>query len=102
MVTIETFSIDDATAHLRSVDPALALVMDRVGAYNPTIRRADPYASLLRTILFQQLAGAAANAIQRRFLALYGEESTPPTPEQLLETSDEDLRSAGLSRQKMG
>jgi DNA-3-methyladenine glycosylase II len=102
MTTIETFSVDEATAHLRSVDRDLAAIMDRVGAYNPTVRRADPYASLLRTILFQQLAGAAANAIQRRFLALYGEDSVPPTPEQLLATSDEDLRSAGLSRQKMG
>ena len=102
MTTIETFSVDKAIAHLRGIDPALKAVMDRVGEYNPTIRRADPYASLLRTILFQQLAGAAANAIQRRFLALYGNDSQPPTPEQLLATSEEDLRSAGLSRQKMG
>jgi DNA-3-methyladenine glycosylase II len=55
----------------------------------------------LRTILFQQLAGAAALAIQKRFFALYGGDQ-PPTPQQLLETSDEDLRSAGLSRQKAG
>ena len=44
--------------------------------------------------------GAAANAIQKRFHALYGDR--PPTPEELLNTSDEDLRTAGLSRQKMG
>ena len=101
-MNIDTFSVDQATAHLRAVDLALAALMDRVGPYTATLRRADPYASLLRTILFQQLAGAAANAIQRRFLALYGEDSLPPTPEQLLATSDEELRGAGLSRQKMG
>lgn len=96
-----TFSVDAALAHLREVDPQLAAIMDRVGDYNPTIRRVDPYASLLRTILFQQLAGAAANAIQRRFLALYGDDGQPPAPEQLLATSDEDLRGAGISRQKI-
>lgn len=101
MSDILAFSVEDALEHLRSVDPQLAATMDRVGKYNPTIRRTEPYATLLRTILFQQLAGAAANAIQRRFLALYGEDGRPPTPEQLLATSDEDLRSAGISRQKM-
>lgn len=102
MTIIETFSVEAAVAHLRSVDPALAAVIDRVGPYTAQIRRVDPYASLLRTILFQQLAGAAANAIQKRFLALYGDDSQPPTPEQLLATTDEDLRAAGVSRQKIG
>ncbi len=102
MTIIETFSVEAAVAHLRSVDPALAAVIDRVGPYTAQIRRVDPYASLLRTILFQQLAGAAANAIQKRFLALYGDDSQPPTPEQLLATNDEDLRAAGVSRQKIG
>lgn len=96
----ETFSAETALAYLRSVDAQLGAIMDRVGEYKPTIRRTEPYATLLRTILFQQLAGAAANAIQRRFLALYGDDR-PPTPEQLLATSDEDLRSAGISRQKI-
>jgi 3-methyladenine DNA glycosylase/8-oxoguanine DNA glycosylase len=101
MTTIETFSVETALKDLRAVDSQLAAIMDRVGAYNPTIRRTPPYATLLRTILFQQLAGAAASAIQRRFLALYGEDGEPPAPEQLLATSDEDLRGAGISRQKI-
>lgn len=54
----------------------------------------------MRAILFQQLAGAAALAIQRRFQALYGPEGRFPKPVELLSTSDEDLRAAGLSRQK--
>ena len=101
-MTVETFSVEAALQHLRAVDPPLAAIIDRVGAYNLTIRRTEPYATLLRTILFQQLAGAAASAIQRRFLALYGEDGEPPAPEQLLSTSDEDLRGAGISRQKIG
>jgi DNA-3-methyladenine glycosylase II len=100
-MTTETFSVEAALEHLRAVDPQLVPLLDRI-EYAPTIRRAEPYATLLRTILFQQLAGAAASAIQRRFLALYGDDGTPPAPEQLLATSDEELRGAGISRQKIG
>ncbi|HWC28858.1 MAG TPA: DNA-3-methyladenine glycosylase 2 family protein [Dehalococcoidia bacterium] len=95
------FSVDEALAHLRKTDPALAAVIDRVGAYDAP-RRADPYAALVRAILFQQLAGAAASAIQRKFFALYSSDDRPPTPAEMLETSDEKFRSAGVSRQKAG
>jgi len=57
-----------------------------------------PYQSLMRALLYQQLAGAAAAAIERRFLALYGDRA--PEPAELLATKPEDLRAAGLSRQK--
>jgi DNA-3-methyladenine glycosylase II len=95
------FSPDEAIAYLQKIDPALAKLIDRVGAYAPP-RRSDPYAALLRTILFQQLAGAAASAIQRRLFALYSPDDRPPTAEELLETTDEMFRSAGVSRQKAG
>jgi DNA-3-methyladenine glycosylase II len=87
---------------LKAVDSVLGGLIERVGEYRVQPRRSDPYAALLRTILFQQLAGAAANAIQKRFLALYGESGEPPTPVQLLETTDEQFRGAGVSRQKAG
>ncbi len=96
------YSVDEALAHLRAADPVLGALIDRVGPYEARIRYDDPYHSLLRTILFQQLAGPAASAIQRRLFALYGNDETPPTPQQLLATADEDLRSAGVSRQKIG
>ena len=95
------FSIEQALAHLRGADPALAALIDRVGAYDAP-RRSDPYAALVRAILFQQLAGAAASAIQRRLFALYSDSDQPPSPPQLLETTDEQFRSAGVSRQKTG
>ena len=95
------FSVDAALAHLRGADLKLGAVIDRVGAYDAP-RRSDPYAALVRAILFQQLAGAAANAIQRKFFALYGPDGVPPSPPQLLETTDELFRGAGISRQKMG
>jgi DNA-3-methyladenine glycosylase II len=95
------FSVEAALAHLHGADKKLGAVIDRVGSYNAP-RRDDPYAALVRAILFQQLAGAAANAIQKRFFALYGSETKPPAPHQILETTDEQFRAAGISRQKMG
>jgi DNA-3-methyladenine glycosylase II len=93
------FDVEEALKHLRSVDPVLGRIIDSQERYDFATRE-DPYHALLRAILFQQLAGAAANAIQKRFHALYGDR--PPTPKELLDTSEEDLRAAGLSRQKMG
>jgi DNA-3-methyladenine glycosylase II len=95
------FSVEAALAHLRKADPVLGGVIERSGPYRMGLR-SDPYASLLRTILFQQLAGPAAQAIQRRFIALYGNSEAPPTPEQLAATTDEQFRSTGVSRQKAG
>jgi len=98
---VTEFSVEEALAHLRATDAALGALIERVGAYDAP-RRSDPYAALVRAILFQQLAGAAATAIQRRFFALYSSEDRPPAPPQMLETSDEQFRSAGVSRQKAG
>ncbi|HLF76323.1 MAG TPA: DNA-3-methyladenine glycosylase 2 family protein [Dehalococcoidia bacterium] len=95
-----SFSPGEALAHLSGVDPVLAALIERT-PYSQRQSTGEPYAALLRTILFQQLAGAAASAIQRRFFALYGGE-TPPTPPQLLDSSEEMLRTAGISRQKAG
>jgi DNA-3-methyladenine glycosylase II len=95
------FSVEEALAHLRQIDAKLAAVIARVGAYDAP-RRSDPYAALVRAILFQQLAGSAANAIQRKFFALYGDDGETPSPPQILETTDEQFRGAGVSRQKMG
>jgi DNA-3-methyladenine glycosylase II len=58
------------------------------------------YQALTRSIVYQQLSGKAAGTILGRFNALYDEGN--PTPEAVLETSDEKLRAVGLSRQKIG
>ncbi len=100
------FSLAKAYAHLRAADPVLAALIEEHGPYRPRPAM-DHYDSLLRTILFQQLAGAAARSIQRRWLALYGDgpgggEGRYPTPQELLATTDEAFRGAGVSRQKAG
>ncbi len=93
------FSLESSYAHLRKADPILGGLIERFGPHRQR-PKSDPYAALLRAMLFQQLAGAAASAIQRRFFALYGREDQPPTPQELLASSDVALRSAGISRQK--
>lgn len=93
------FSIRRASAHLRAADPVLARLIDEHGHYEPRPSD-DPWAALVRAILFQQLAGPAASAIMRRWFAFYGDEDATPTPEQILATTDEEFRSCGVSRQK--
>ncbi len=59
----------------------------------------DPYQSLVRAVVFQQLSGKAATTILNRVIALFPR-SDFPSPNSMLKISDEKLRAAGLSRQK--
>lgn len=56
------------------------------------------FAALAESILYQQLAGAAAGAIHRRFLALFDGKLLP---EAVLALRPRKLRSVGLSRAKV-
>jgi len=78
-------------------DPVLGAVI-RQGGPCPLRPAGRPYASLLRSILYQQLAGAAARAIERRFLALF--DGRYPSPAALRTIRSDRLRRAGLSRNK--
>lgn len=93
------FSVRRAAAALQVADPVLARLIEAHGPFLPRPGD-DPYGALVRTILFQQLAGAAARAIDRKWRALYSDDGRTPTPQEILETTDEQFRSAGVSRQK--
>ena len=89
----------DAVAALSGADPDMAAFVARAGPCR-LVRRRHPggaFASLARSILYQQLATGAAAAIHGRFAALYGGR---PTPAAVLATPDADLRAAGLSAAK--
>ncbi len=91
-------TLQQAAAHLGQHDPALAAVI--AGAGPCTIQpHKNYYQALVREIIGQQLSIKAADAIEKRFLALYGSDKVP-TPEIILTKSVEDLRGAGLSRAK--
>jgi len=91
---------------LAAADPTMAALIERMGKLDiaTRLRRrkeerpADAYGALLRAIVGQQLSTKAARTIYLRVLDLFG--GTTPSPEQLLEASEEDLRGCGLSGRK--
>jgi DNA-3-methyladenine glycosylase II len=87
-----------ALAALGAAEPAFAAAMAQVGLPQPRISERG-YATLLRTIVGQQVSVASANAVWRRLDEALGGASDPAL---LLAASDEMLRGAGLSRQKSG
>ena len=93
-----TPAADPARAHLAAADPVLARLIAAGPAIVPRPHE-DLYLALLRAIVSQQISTKAAAAIWRRFQGLFLPEGYPE-PRILLEMSEEDLRAAGLSRQK--
>jgi DNA-3-methyladenine glycosylase II len=88
-------AIDEAASR----DPVLADLVARVGPIRHLPRDPDgPFAALVRAIVFQQLAGRAAQAIYGRVRATVGETLTPKA---LNAVSDTELRTAGLSAKKL-
>lgn len=83
--------------HLRKADPAFVrIIKGKKGRFQLERRY---FQALVESIIFQQLAGKAAQAILSRFLALY--ENRFPSPAEVLQTADKRLRSAGVSPQKL-
>ena len=78
-------------------DPAIAAALERSG-YPPPRVNARGYVTLLRTIIGQQVSIASARAIWKRLEAALGR---PDDPASIAGASDEALRAAGLSRQKI-
>ena len=104
-----------AINHLKKVDPVMAEIIQRLGPPRPLHRPATFWA-MVRSIVFQQLAGAAAKTIfdrlERACAATLGvtlpayeippEEGTAVvTPEAILQLSEAQMRACGLSRQKL-
>lgn len=79
-------------------DPVLARLIAETGELTFPARTDTHYATLVRAITYQQLAGPAARAIHGR---LVGAMDGDVTPEGLLALSTEELRHAGLSANKM-
>src|SRR5271154_164115 len=85
-----------AINHLKKSDPVMRAIIERIG---PCRMQFGPpeFHSLAEAIVYQQLNGKAAVTIFKRFAALAGD---PVTPEGILKLSDEQMRGAGLSKQK--
>ena len=98
----------EAITHLHAADPKLARLIDRVGPVTLRLPLSpSPFESLVRSVIYQQLHGKAAAAIHLRMLQSFAPnpEATDllgphPTPQQLLDCPNDQLRSAGLSANK--
>ena len=91
---------EPALEHLVRADKVLARVIQKVGPCPLAPRRGvPPYQALVKSVTYQQLNGKAAETIFRRMLALFPGKKFP-APADLIAATDEQLRSAGLSRAK--
>jgi DNA-3-methyladenine glycosylase II len=87
-----------AAAILAERDPVIRRLVAEAGPPRLSAPTETHFETLVRAIVYQQLAGAAAAAIHGRLIAALDGEVTP---ERLLTQSDETLRSAGLSARKV-
>ena len=89
-----------AHAHLTAKDKRLARLIAKNGEFKFALDTCDSvYESLLEAIVYQSISGKAAAKIYSRIKAL-GTEGNCPTPHQILATSVQSLREAGLSNAK--
>lgn len=83
---------------LAARDPRFAAALALADYPEPRLRDRG-YETLLRTIVGQQISFKAADAVWLKMAATIGRIGDPDA---LIARSDEDLRAAGLSRQKIG
>ncbi len=99
-----------ACRELAARDPKLGKLIERAGFFTMRLASAQsPFEALVESIIYQQLHGKAAATIHRRLLESFAPVLTHeaagtgahPTPQQLLDCPNEQLRGAGLSKNKM-
>lgn len=86
-----------AINHLKKQDPTLAKIITHVGSYKIEYREPE-FSTLARAIVFQQISGSAARTIYGRLESLCNGNITPEAIQQLTRG---DMRSCGLSKQKI-
>ncbi len=91
----------EAHRHLSKSDPVMRRLIREHGkcALTPEKRR-SPFQSLVQAVAHQQLHGAAANTILRRFVKLFPGRRFP-RPEDLAGVTDAQIRACGFSFAKI-
>lgn len=91
-------SLTNSLNALAEREEAFAKVLDTHG--HPEPRASEPgVETLLRTIVGQQVSVAAARSMWNKLTARFGQ---PVDLRKLLDATDEEMREAGMSRQKAG
>lgn len=91
------FQMRTAIRHLKTCDPVLGALIERVGPYRIEFREPS-FETLVRSIVFQQLSGKVARVIYGRLASVLPDGRV--TPEGVLGLRFERMRRLGLSRQK--
>jgi DNA-3-methyladenine glycosylase II len=89
-----------ALQHLSQADPVLATIIARGRPIRASAHE-DLYLALLKAVVSQQISTKAAAAIWRKVEGLFRPDGYPE-PRVLAQLSDDELRTAGISRQKAG
>ncbi len=98
-----------AVGEISAADPKLARLIARAGPFTLRVASAQsPFEALVESIVYQQLHGKAAATIHRRLLEGFAPGRTlegsgtgaHPTPQQILDCPNQQLRAAGLSANK--
>jgi len=87
--------VTEGLSHITSTCPRMAYAQSLTGPL-PLRRRPDGFSQLLSAIVSQQVSVAAARAIWAKMQA-----ARLTGPRKVLRASEEELRAAGLSRQKL-
>jgi DNA-3-methyladenine glycosylase II len=96
---VSRVSLSTAIAEVSARDPVLAHLVEVAGPIKYRARDPDGhFGALVRSIVYQQLAGRAAQAIHKRVRATVRGALTPGA---LAAVPDEALRAAGLSANKL-
>lgn len=90
--------ITSALKHLKRSDPVMRAVIRRVGPFTLQTNRSH-FRMLMRSIISQQISTKAALSIRLRVEALV--KPKRPTAKNLAAVTDDELRSAGVSPQKL-
>jgi len=91
--------MDNALIQLKKADPAIKNLI-AVHPEPSLLSHKKYYEELVSSIISQQLSVKAAATIESRLKNLFDEQL--PTPHEILEKDTEELRTAGLSRPKIG
>ena len=86
-----------AIVHLKKSDPVLSGVIERVGPFRIEYRE-PVFETLVRSIVYQQLSGRVASVIFGRLVDLVPKKKL--TPKAILKLRPQQMRRAGLSKQK--
>lgn len=89
----------EASDFLMSIDQDWKQLIQTVGPCTFTAKpEREPYEALVRAVAYQQLSTKAGDAVLGKCIRLFG---TFPTPQQIIATEFDDLRSAGFSGRKI-